>query len=136
MMMASRRPEDYDRKDFRSGASNHDRKLLQSNSLASMQANLVVAKDSSGNVRTIQEALNEAAKRTSMSSRFIIYVKSGVYREIIGVAYNNDNIMLTGDGIKNTIISGGRSVNGGYTTYNLLQLVNTSSGLLSTFSIS
>ncbi|KAI4340829.1 hypothetical protein MLD38_025630 [Melastoma candidum] len=117
MMMASRRPEDYDRKDFPSWVSNHDRKLLQSNSLASVQANLVVAKDGSGNSRTIQEALNEAAKRTSMSSRFIIYVKSGVYREIIEVAYNNDNIMLIGEGIKNTIISGGRSVNGGYTTY-------------------
>ncbi|KAI4378119.1 hypothetical protein MLD38_015647 [Melastoma candidum] len=116
VLMSHGKQESYDG-DFPSWVPSHDRKLLQSGSLATAQANLVVAKDGSGNFTRIQEALNEAAKRTTTSSRFIIYVKSGVYREIIEVAYNNNNIMLIGEGVKNTIITGGRSVNGGYTTY-------------------
>ncbi|KAF7850873.1 hypothetical protein BT93_L4892 [Corymbia citriodora subsp. variegata] len=96
--------------------TNHERKLLQSTSLTA-RANLVVAKDGSGNFRTVQEAINAAAKRTSMSSRFIIYVKKGFYRENIEVGFNNNNIMLVGDSMRNTIITSSRSVGGGFTTY-------------------
>lgn len=52
------------------------------------------------------------------SGRFVIHVKGGVYEENINVRRNNDNIMLVGDGIGSTIITGGRSVKDGYTTYN------------------
>ncbi|XP_027333143.1 pectinesterase-like [Abrus precatorius] len=98
---------------FPSWFSTHERKLLQS---SSVKAQLVVAKDGSGNFRTVQDALNAAAKRRTMT-RFVIYVKKGVYRENIEVAVNNDNIMLIGDGMRNTIITSGRSVQDGYTTY-------------------
>ncbi|KAK3220985.1 hypothetical protein Dsin_014955 [Dipteronia sinensis] len=74
---------------FPSWLSRHNRRLLQS---SSFKANLVVAKDGSG-------ALQYGA------------------RENIEVALNNDNIMMVGDGIRNTIITSGRSVGGGFTTY-------------------
>ncbi|KAI3407770.1 PMEI domain-containing protein [Psidium guajava] len=99
---------------FPSWVSRHDRKLLQS---STVKANLVVSKDGTGHFRTIQAALDTAAKRRSTTARFIIYVKRGLYRENIEVANNNNNILMIGDGIKNTIITGSRSVGGGYTTY-------------------
>ena len=92
----------------------HERKLLQSKS--SVKFNLVVAKDGSGQYKTVQAALNVAAKR-NYKTRFVIHVKKGVYKENIEVAVHNDNIMLIGDGMQNTIITSSRSVQGGYTTY-------------------
>lgn len=91
-----------------------DRKLLQSSSPA---ANLVVAQDGSGNYRTIKAALDAAAKRSG-SGRFVIHIKSGVYRENLDIGKKMKNIMLVGDGLRNTIITGSRSVGGGSTTFN------------------
>ncbi|TKY49859.1 Pectinesterase 2 [Spatholobus suberectus] len=98
---------------FPSWFSTHERKLLQASSI---KAQVVVAKDGSGNFGTVQDALNAAANR-SVKTRFVIHVKKGVYRENIEVAVLNDNIMLVGDGLRNTIITSGRSVQDGYTTY-------------------
>ncbi|KAJ8752924.1 hypothetical protein K2173_008659 [Erythroxylum novogranatense] len=95
--------------------SREERWLLQSSS-ASTKANLIVAKDGSGHFRTVQEAIDAASKR-KYSTRFVIYIKKGVYRENIEVGLNNNYIWLIGDGIKNTIITSSRSVAGGYTTY-------------------
>ncbi|XP_031393825.1 probable pectinesterase/pectinesterase inhibitor 60 [Punica granatum] len=100
--------------EFPGWVSTKDRKLLQSSSI---RPNLVVAKDGSGHFRTVQAAINVAARRRSMSTRFVIYVKRGVYVENIEVGINNNNVMLIGDGIRYTIISSSRSVRGGYTTY-------------------
>lgn len=81
-----------------------DRKLLQA---PTVKANAVVAKDGSGNYKTISEAINAA----SGGRRFVIYVKAGVYNEKIRT--NKDGITLIGDGKYSTIIAGGDSVNGG-----------------------
>ncbi|KAH1110970.1 hypothetical protein GLYMA_04G119200v4 [Glycine max] len=70
----------------------------------------------SGNFKTVQDAVNAAAKR-KLKMRFVIHVKKGVYRENIDVAVHNDNIMLVGDGLRNTITTSGRSFQDGYTTY-------------------
>lgn len=91
-----------------------DRKLLQT---GSTRPNLVVAQDGSGNYRTIQAALDVAAKRSS-SGRFVIYIKRGVYRENLEIGNKLKNIMLVGDGLRYTIITGSRSVGGGFTTFN------------------
>ncbi|KAG2711091.1 hypothetical protein I3843_04G055000 [Carya illinoinensis] len=102
--------------EFPNWVSKQERKLLQASSI-NANANLVVAKDGSGHYRTVQSAINAAARRRSTTARFTIYVKRGVYRENIEVAINNNNIMLVGDGMKYTIITGSRSVGGGFTTY-------------------
>ncbi|CAK9143268.1 unnamed protein product [Ilex paraguariensis] len=81
-----------------------DRKLLQATTI---KANAIVAKDGSGNYKTISEALQGA----SGGARFVIYVKSGVYNEKIHI--NKDGITLIGDGKYSTIISGDDSVAGG-----------------------
>ncbi|MED6167283.1 hypothetical protein PIB30_001180 [Stylosanthes scabra] len=105
--------EDYSAEAFPSWFSATDRRLLQS---SGVKANLVVAKDGSGHFKTVQAAIDAAAKRRS-KTRFVIHVKKGVYRENIEVDKTNDNIMLVGDGMRNTIIASGRSVQQGYTTY-------------------
>ncbi|KAF1886609.1 hypothetical protein Lal_00045842 [Lupinus albus] len=99
---------------FPSWFSRHHRKLLQSNS--TKKAHLVVARDGSGHFKNVQDALNAAARR-KVKTRFIIHVKKGVYAENIEVEKNNDNIMLVGDGMANTIITSSRSVQDGFTTY-------------------
>ena len=90
-----------------------DRKLLQS---AAPRANVVVAQDGSGNFRTIAAAIAAAGKRSG-SGRYVIHVKAGVYRENIEVGKKLKNIMLLGDGIGKTIITGSKSVGGGTTTF-------------------
>lgn len=87
-----------------------DRKLLQSGSPAG-NADVVVAKDGSGDFQTVAAAV-AAAKG---GGRFVIYVKAGVYSE--NVEIKAKNVMLVGDGIGKTVITGSRSVGGGSTTF-------------------
>ncbi|KAB5526963.1 hypothetical protein DKX38_020810 [Salix brachista] len=92
-----------------------DRILLQSSSSAS-QANIVVAQDGSGNVKTIKEAIDAASKRSG-SGRYVIYVKAGTYNENVEVGKNVKNVMFVGDGIGKTVVTGSKSVGGGTTTF-------------------
>ncbi|GJU64561.1 pectinesterase 2-like protein [Tanacetum coccineum] len=96
-----------------------DRKLLQS---STPQANIVVAQDGSGNYKTIGAAISAAAKRSG-SGRYVIHVKAGVYKENIEIGTKLKNIMLLGDGIGKTIITGSKSVGGGSTTFKSATLV-------------
>lgn len=86
-----------------------DRKLLQS---TTVKPNVVVAKDGSGNYKTVAAAVAAAPG----SSRFVIHVKAGVYSENVHI--KKKNIMLLGDGTGRTIITGSKSVGGGSTTFN------------------
>ncbi|KAL3536982.1 hypothetical protein ACH5RR_000348 [Cinchona calisaya] len=99
---------------FPSWISPRYRKLLQSSSPAS-QANIVVAQDGSGNYKTVKDAIAAASKRSG-TGRYVIYVKAGTYSETVEIQSNN--IMLVGDGMGNTIITGSKSVDGGSTTFN------------------
>ncbi|KAL2533320.1 putative pectinesterase/pectinesterase inhibitor 54 [Abeliophyllum distichum] len=88
---------------FPGWVSASDRKLLESKQI---KPNVIVAKDGSGNYKTISDAIQAAT-----GSRFIIYVKSGVYNEKINT--NKDGITLIGDGKYLTIITASSSVAGG-----------------------
>ncbi|XP_047307817.1 pectinesterase/pectinesterase inhibitor PPE8B-like [Impatiens glandulifera] len=88
------------------------RRLLQSTGLS---ADAVVATDGSGNFNTIADAV--AAAPALSTQRFVIYVKKGVYNEYVEISKKKWNIMMIGDGIDATIISGNRSFIGGWTTY-------------------
>ncbi|KAG6435660.1 hypothetical protein SASPL_100535 [Salvia splendens] len=90
-----------------------DRKLLQS---SNPRANVVVALDGSGNFKTVAAAV-AAAGRRSGNGRYVIYVKAGTYRENVEIGKGVRNVMLLGDGIGRTIITGSRSVDGGSTTF-------------------
>ncbi|XP_075483638.1 pectinesterase 2-like [Primulina tabacum] len=91
-----------------------DRRLLQT-AANQTKADLVVAKDGSGNFTTINDALNAAPNRST--TRFVIYIKTGAYFEYIDLGSSKTMIMLLGDGIGNTSIKGNRSVVDGWTTF-------------------
>ncbi|KAL9993623.1 putative pectinesterase [Helianthus debilis subsp. tardiflorus] len=93
-----------------------DRKLLQSNTIH-MKANIIVSQARGSKFRTIQSALNFAAGLKRGNKRYIIYIRTGVYRENLNIGNNLNNIMFLGDGARYTIITGSRSVGGGFTTY-------------------
>ncbi|XP_031268074.1 pectinesterase 2-like isoform X2 [Pistacia vera] len=103
-----------------------DRKLLQTSSVT---ADLVVAQDGSGNHKTILAALDMAAKRSG-SGRFVIYIKRGVYTENLVIGNSLKNIILIGDGLRYTIITGSRSVGGGSTTFNSATVAVTGAGFI------
>lgn len=88
---------------FPSWVSPRDRKLLQTTTI---KANAIVAQDGTGNYETISDAIQAATGK-----RFVIYVKSGVYKEKIHT--NKNGITLIGDGKYSTRIVGDDSVGGG-----------------------
>ncbi|XP_031113697.1 pectinesterase-like [Ipomoea triloba] len=101
---------------FPSWVSRSDRRLLRPN-VAKSVADIVVAKDGSGNYDTVSQGLAAAVALSDGSSRFVIYVKRGVYEENVVVTNSMNNFMVVGDGIDATIITGNRSVGDGSTTF-------------------
>ncbi|XP_010932734.1 probable pectinesterase/pectinesterase inhibitor 17 [Elaeis guineensis] len=91
--------------------STTERKLLQS---SNTNADLVVAKDGSGDYTTISEAIAAATIRSNGTSRFVIHVKAGIYNETVETSMNN--LMITGDGIGATIITGNKNFHDGFPT--------------------
>ncbi|KAK4778940.1 hypothetical protein SAY86_006468 [Trapa natans] len=91
-----------------------DRGLVDSNP-AEMHADAVVAVDGSGRYRTIAEAIDEAPSYSSR--RYVIYVKKGIYKENIDLKKKKTNIMLVGDGVGQTIVTGNRNFMQGWTTF-------------------
>ncbi|KAG0490969.1 hypothetical protein HPP92_007832 [Vanilla planifolia] len=91
-----------------------DRRLLQS---SNVNADLVVAKDGSGDYKTISEAVGAAAKRRSGTSRYVIHVKAGVYKENVEISKSMKNLMIVGDGMDSTVVTGSKNVVDGSTTF-------------------
>ncbi|KAF3436475.1 hypothetical protein FNV43_RR23567 [Rhamnella rubrinervis] len=80
---------------------------------------VVVNQDGSGNFTTINEAIAAAPNNSAASKGyFMIYVKSGVYEEYVSIPKKKKYLMMIGDGINQTIITGNRSVEDGWTTFN------------------
>ena len=73
-----------------------------------------MAKDGSGQFKTITEAINSYPKKHQ--GRFLIYVKAGVYDEYINVDKKKPNILLYGDGPTKTIITGNKNYAAGVKT--------------------
>ncbi|CDY22044.1 BnaA09g00730D [Brassica napus] len=68
--------------------------------------NLMVAQDGTGNFTTINDAVSAAP--TSSVTRFMIYIKRGVYFENVEIPKNKTIIMFVGDGIGRTVIKANR----------------------------
>ncbi|XP_015697572.2 pectinesterase-like [Oryza brachyantha] len=92
-----------------------DGQMFQLDTVSPGDADVVVAKDGTGHFCTVGEALNAAAKRSNGGRRTVVYVKAGVYGENVEVW--TSNLVLVGDGIGRTVITGSRSVRQGYTTF-------------------
>ncbi|XP_014510563.1 pectinesterase/pectinesterase inhibitor PPE8B [Vigna radiata var. radiata] len=97
---------------FPSWIKPRERKLLQS---IGVTPDVVVALDGSGNYARIMDAVL-AAPDYSMK-RFVIYIKKGVYFENVEIKKKKWNIMMIGDGMGATVISGNRSFIDGWTTF-------------------
>ncbi|KAF8387719.1 hypothetical protein HHK36_026373 [Tetracentron sinense] len=91
-----------------------DRRLLQAPTNQTT-SNLVVAKDGSGNFKTISEAV--AAAPISSSKRFVIHIKAGLYLENVEVERKKTMLMFVGDGIGKTVVKGSRNFVDGWTTF-------------------
>lgn len=68
------------------------------------KADIVVAKDGSGKYRTISEALKHVADKSK--KRVVIYVKKGIYYENVRVEKTKWNVMIIGDGMTSSVVSG------------------------------
>ncbi|GFY92638.1 hypothetical protein Acr_08g0010340 [Actinidia rufa] len=97
--------------------SNQNGGLLASWNPATSEADLVVAKDGSGNYKTINEAVAALARMGQRRpERVVIYVKSGAYGERVEIQRNMKNVMFVGDGMDKTIVTGTRNVVDGAST--------------------
>jgi pectinesterase len=90
--------------------SNH---MLLSKFKDVVQPNVTVAKDGSGQFKTVTEAINSYPTKSRGRYVFVVYVKAGIYNEYITIAKNKNNILLYGDGPTKTIITGSKSLNNG-----------------------
>ncbi|XP_027349530.1 pectinesterase-like [Abrus precatorius] len=80
---------------------------------------VVVNPDGSGNYTTINDAVAAAPNNTAgFNGFFVIRVVGGVYEECVSIPKNKQYLMMVGDGINQTIITGNRSVADGWTTFN------------------
>ncbi|KAJ6428678.1 hypothetical protein OIU84_020362 [Salix udensis] len=83
-----------------------DRELLQMSDLK--KADAIVAQDGSGNYTRITDALKAVPEKSN--KRYVIYVKKGVYFENVRIEKNQWNVMVVGDGMNKTIVSGSLNV--------------------------
>ncbi|KAE9448909.1 hypothetical protein C3L33_19221, partial [Rhododendron williamsianum] len=90
-----------------------DRKMLQV--VNGVSADVVVAKDGTGNFTNVTDAISAAPDYST--SRFVIYIKKGVYNEYIEIGKKKWNLMMVGDGMDVTVISGNQNFIDGWTTY-------------------
>ncbi|WJX81538.1 pectinesterase [Trifolium repens] len=100
--------------DFPSWVTSKDRRLLES-SASNIQANVVVAKDGTGKFKTVVEAV--ASAPDNGKTRYVIYVKRGIYKEKVDISSKKTNVMLVGDGMDATIITGSLNVIDGTGTF-------------------
>uniref|UniRef100_A0A0D9Y7G7 Pectinesterase n=1 Tax=Oryza glumipatula TaxID=40148 RepID=A0A0D9Y7G7_9ORYZ len=80
---------------------------------------VTVDQSGAGNFTTVSDAV--AAAPTNLDGTkgyFVIHVTAGVYAENVVVPKNKKYVMMVGDGIGQTVITGNRSVVDGWTTFN------------------
>ncbi|KAJ8899055.1 hypothetical protein K2173_010208 [Erythroxylum novogranatense] len=103
---------------------NRSRRLLQTttggnNSILVSDMVTVSGKKGDGNFTNINDAIAAAPNNTDGSNGyFLIYIPAGTYNEYVSIPKNKKFLMMVGDGINKTIITGNRSVADNWTTFN------------------
>ncbi|CAD6232246.1 unnamed protein product [Miscanthus lutarioriparius] len=90
-------------------------KRARAGRMSSTRVDVVVAQDGSGRYRTVSEAVARAPNHSKR--KYVIYVKRGVYHENVEVRKKKTNIVIVGEGMGETVISGSRSFSSGWTTF-------------------
>ncbi|KAK4479679.1 hypothetical protein RD792_015208 [Penstemon davidsonii] len=80
--------------------------------LSRLTPHLILAKNGSGNFTTISEALD--AMPHKYTGRFVIYIKSGIYKENVVVTQRMVNITIYGDGYMRSIVTGNKNYKDGF----------------------
>ncbi|KAK9928592.1 hypothetical protein M0R45_025720 [Rubus argutus] len=92
---------------------------------------VVVSQDGSGNFTTINDAINAAPNNSVASDGyFLVYITAGVYEEYVSIPSNKQYLLLIGDGINQTIITGNRNVVDGSTTFDSATLAVVAEGFV------
>ncbi|XP_038974437.1 probable pectinesterase/pectinesterase inhibitor 41 [Phoenix dactylifera] len=95
------------------------RRLLQATDAVLVNDIVVVSQDGSGNFTTIGDAVDSAPDNLDGSSGYyLIYVDAGVYEEYVVISKKKKYLMMIGDGINQTVVTGNHSVVDGWTTFN------------------
>ncbi|EYU38316.1 hypothetical protein ABFS82_10G114900 [Erythranthe guttata] len=82
----------------------------------SIVPNAVVAQDGSGKYSTINAAMKDVPNKSK--TRYVIYVKKGTYVENVIVSATKWNVMMVGDGMDATLVSGSLNFVDGTPTFN------------------
>lgn len=90
------------------------RRLLDANP-ASIKPNVVVAKDGSGQFKSINDAINNAPPKNDAT--YVIKIKAGVYNEYVIVPKKMNHIVFIGDGPTKTKITGNKNYIDGIGTF-------------------
>ncbi|KOM52820.1 hypothetical protein LR48_Vigan09g147900 [Vigna angularis] len=108
------------------------RKLLQLGAdNVVVNQSVVVSPDGSGNYTTINDAVAAAPNNSQGSNGFfVIHVVGGVYEEYVSIPRQKQYLMMIGDGINQTIITGNHSVVDGWTTFNSATFAVTAQGFV------
>lgn len=97
--------------------SKQDRRLLQDASLGAVVPSVTVSKDGLAQFTTVQAAVDAAPARSA--TRWVVYIREGVYNEIVVVPRDKTNLMFLGDGMGRSVITGSRNVQmANVTTFN------------------
>nr|GMD18272.1 probable pectinesterase/pectinesterase inhibitor 20 [Ipomoea batatas] len=79
---------------------------------------VVVNPDGTGNYRTVGAAVAAAPKNGEAGGGYyVIRVAAGIYEEYVEIGSSKKYVMMIGEGINKTIITGNRSVIDGWTTF-------------------
>ncbi|XLR49037.1 probable pectinesterase/pectinesterase inhibitor 47 [Arachis hypogaea] len=104
-----------------SNCSRSERILKESKSQGILLKDFVIVShyEGSDNYSSIGEAIAAAPNNTRPEDGyFVVYVREGYYEEYVVVPKEKKNILLIGDGINNTIITGNHSFIDGWSTFN------------------
>ncbi|KAJ8435188.1 hypothetical protein Cgig2_028374 [Carnegiea gigantea] len=101
-------PEPKSDSEFPGWMSRAERQLLGTPT-QSIHADIIVAQDGSGTVRTISEAIKKAPELSPR--RILILIKAGIYAEnYLKVGRKKTNLWFLGEGVGRTVITGNKSV--------------------------
>lgn len=90
------------------------RRILE-DQLVNIVPNVTIAQDGSGNFSSINEALKVIP--VEAEEMFVLYIKEGIYNEIIRIPKNLTHVTVIGDGPDKTKITGSLNFIDGITTY-------------------
>ncbi|CAI0448194.1 unnamed protein product [Linum tenue] len=113
---------------FPSWFTHEDRRMLKGASADKPKPNKVVAKDGSGDFKTINDAIK--AIPNQYDGRYVIYVKEGVYEESVTIEKRMENLTIYGDGSQKSIVTGSKNFADGVRTFQTATFVVLAHGFL------